>query len=143
MFNLNYEFIFKVVLSVCGVLFTTIIPLIISLAKAIKKRKEAKNEAEIAEAEADLLQTAILLIDSAETLYKDVDKALKSKGESAGPVKKETVMMKLQTYANEKQYDFDAEKWSGVIDGIVKITKNVNGRIDNATNIIRNAKVGG
>lgn len=140
--NLDYELMFKIILGVCGILFGTIIPLVISLVNAIQKRKQAKKqaveaqseteraeaEAKAAEAEADLLQTATLLIDSAETLYKEIDKTLKKecKG-SAGAVKKDSVMTKLRSYAIEKDYYFDAEKWSAAIDNIVKITKNVNG----------------
>lgn len=125
---MDHELIFKIIVSVCGVLFTSIIPLIITLVNAIRKRKDAKTEAEKAEAEADLLNTAILLIDGAEELYKNIDMELKRQGKSAGNVKKDNVMTKLKSYALDKNYPFDMDKWSEVVDNIVKFTKNVNGK---------------
>lgn len=131
MLNLDYEkilLILKIALGVCGFLATTIIPLVIKLIQANKKRKEAKTEAEQAEAEKDMLTTAILLIDGAEELYKDIDIEMKRQGKSAGSVKKDNVMTKLKSYAVDKNYLFDADKWSEVIDNIVKFTKSVNGK---------------
>ena len=140
MLNLDYEkilLILKIALGVCGFLATTIVPLVIKLVQANKKRKEAKTEAEKAEAEVDMLNTAILLIDGAESLYEDVDTVLKREQKSAHEVKKDNVMTKLQSYAIEKNYYFDADKWSEVIDNIVKFTKRVNGKTNT------NVKVGG
>lgn len=87
----------------------------------------AEAAAKTAEAEADLLKKAIDLMDAAETTYKRVDGVLKAEGgKGAGAVKKDTVMTKLQSYALENKFPFDADKWSGVVDGLVKFTKNVN-----------------
>ena len=53
---------------------------------------------------------------------------LKQRNASAGAVKKDTVMTKLQAYAMEKGYEFDAEFWSNQIDEIVALTRTVNAK---------------
>lgn len=136
---MTIETIFKVCYSAAGFL-SAAIPLVIGLIVVIKQKIKAKkaiasasSEVEKAEAEAadakattDMLNYANGLVEAAETLYRDVDIALKAKGSSAGPVKKDSVMAKLQMYAIEQGYTFDADKWSDEVDAIVKLTKNVN-----------------
>lgn len=95
--------------------------------EAEAKAKEA--EAKEMEAEADLLRLANQLVDETETLYKEVDEQLKQKtGKGAGSAKKAEVMTKMEITALKKGYPFDADKWSDIIDGIVKMTRNVNGK---------------
>lgn len=66
------------------------------------------------------------MIANAETLYSDVSSILKKEGKSAGAVKKDSVMSKLQAYAIEHGYEFDAEYWDKKVDEIVDMTKKVN-----------------
>ena len=66
------------------------------------------------------------LITNAETLYADVANLLKREGKSAGIVKKDSVMSKLQAYALERGYTFDAEYWGKKVDEIVELTRKVN-----------------
>lgn len=120
--------VLKIVSIVLGVLTGTIIPLVIKLAHVIKKRKEAETIAEKAEADKDMLEVVNQFIESAEGLYKDIDTILKERGGTSGAVKKDSVMTKLQAYAIEQGYSFDAEYWSGKIDDIVALTRQVNAK---------------
>lgn len=103
--------------------------------KAKKEAELAKTEEEKAKAEADLKaaelameQAAKSFISDAETMYKTVDELLKARGQSAGSLKKETVLAKLRTYAIEKGYTLDVSVWSDKIDELVKFTKSVNAK---------------
>jgi uncharacterized membrane protein YqiK len=103
--------------------------------KAKKAEAEAKTEAERAQAEAeraaaelDMEQAAKTFIAEAETLYKAYDDILKQRGQSAGALKKETVLAKLRTYAIEKGVSLDANEWSERVDKLVKFTKAVNSK---------------
>lgn len=104
-----------------------------SKVKAKKAAAEAKTEAEKAQAEAEhaaaeleMEQAAKLFIAEAETLYKAYDEILKQRGQSAGAMKKETVLAKLRTFAIEKGVSLDVTEWSAKIDDLVKFTKSVN-----------------
>ena len=57
-----------------------------------------------------------------------VDNILKQSGSSAGAVKKDTVMTKLQAYALDKGYEFDVAYWRNKVDEIVTLTKQVNAK---------------
>ena len=131
----------KIILSLIPIILgavTAVISFIYSF-KARKNAKEAaalaQTEAEKAKAEADLKaaelameQAAKSFISDAEILYKSVDEMLKVKGQSAGTLKKETVLAKLRTYAIEKGYTIDVSIWSKKIDELVKFTKEVNAK---------------
>ena len=114
----------------------TVLSIILSVLKlrdARKQIKEAKTEEEkaaakaaIAQANADLSDKATQLVDDAERLWKTYDSTLKASGLKSGPLKKDSVMNKLQAYAIEKNYTFDSTVWSEKVDNIVKLTKNVN-----------------
>ena len=108
-------------------LFTSI-STIIGFIKSHKAKKKATTLEQKEAAKEDMEEQAKKLISSAEEFYKSLDVVLKSNGESAGPYKKESVMSKLQSYANEKGYNFDVEYWSDKIDKIVKLTKEVNAK---------------
>lgn len=103
--------------------------------KAKKEAEAAKTEAEKAKAEADIAaanlameQAAKEFIAQAETMYGSVDAILKQKGESAGALKKETVLAKLRTYAIENGITIDVVAWTDKIDELVKFTKDVNAK---------------
>lgn len=132
---------FKLILSLIPLVFgavTSIVTVILSLkakAKAKKAAELAQTEAEKAQAEADLKAADLALehaakqfISDAEVMYKTVDELLKARGQSAGALKKETVIAKLQTYAIEQGYTLDVAVWSDKIDELVKFTKAVNAK---------------
>ena len=124
---MDYNQIIAIIGSVASFLFVTLIPSIIALVKKWKEAKAAKTEAEKEAIKNDMLNEVNKLISSAEETYKSVDTILKARGEKGcGNIKKESVMTKLQTYANQKGVEFDAEYWSKQIDGIVDMTKKVN-----------------
>lgn len=107
--------------------FLTIgIPSIVKIRKTVKNLKNAESNEKRLEALNDLQEQAKVFIEAAEIAYKEINDTLKAKGSSAGPVKKDSVMLKLQSYATEKNYTFDVEYWSEKIDELVKYTKNVN-----------------
>lgn len=120
------------ILKIVGIALTfvagTLIPCVIKLVKNGKALHEAKTEAEREAAKNDMLSTVNTLVANAEQSYKEVDAVLKQRGASAGSVKKDSVMTKLQAYALDKGYEFDAEFWSAQIDEIVSLTKTVNAK---------------
>lgn len=136
---MDIQKILKFVYAVSAFLAAAI-PLAIALWTTIKKKiKLAKelacttDEAEKAnlkaadsEATIEMLQVCNSLIDNAETLYADVANLLKREGKSAGIVKKDSVMSKLQAYALEHGHTFDADYWDKKVDEIVELTRKVN-----------------
>lgn len=137
----NLEMWIKIIYAVVGALVSGI-PLLLSLIAAIKRFHKAKTDAleatdeagklqadaEAAEAKLDLMDYAKQLITTAEETFDTVNKIMKQRGESAGPIKKEVVMAKLQSYATENGYDFDETEWSNEVDAIVQLTREVNKR---------------
>ncbi len=135
--------IIKLILTILAFTATVAVPCVIALRNAIKKRKaalealrvaqteaeKAAAEAEIASAESDMLNVMNEFIIGAEKLYGNSKGILASQGVSSGALKKDNVMTKLHSYAIEKGYSFDAEKWSEKIDKTVDMTKQVNGKL--------------
>ena len=103
-------------------LIATGVPLYFS----VKARKKANTATEKEKANADLLATAKNFISAAEVAFDGFDKMMKAQGGSAGAMKKDTVFTKLQAYALQNGYDFDATEWSEKIDELVAFTKSVN-----------------
>lgn len=97
-------------------------------ATATTEAEKAKAEAELNAAELAMEQAAKSFITEAETVYKSVDDFLKARGQSAGSLKKETVLAKLRTYAIENGITLDVNAWSDKIDELVKFTKSVNSK---------------
>lgn len=135
----NIEMILKVVYALASAIVVAIpfiIALVVNVKSKIKIRKElasviddtekAKLEATNSAATTEMLNACNQLIANAEALYADVSNILKKEGKSAGPVKKDSVMSKLQAFAIERGYDFDAAYWNEKIDEIVNLTKKVN-----------------
>lgn len=137
----NIEIILKVVYVVASAIAVAI-PLIIALIANIKKKikigkqlantideaEKAKLEAANAAATIEMLDVCDTLISKAEELYSDVSTLLKRENKSAGAVKKDSLMSKLQAYALEHGYNFDAEYWDKKIDEKVEMTKKVNAK---------------
>ena len=117
-----------IILSIVAVLVGTIIPAAVNLGKSIKARIQAETEAAKEKANADLLVHAQGFIQAAESSFESFNKLLKTQGSSAGPMKKENVLTKLQAYALQQGYEFDAEAWSAKIDEIVAFTREVNAK---------------
>lgn len=124
----NFLEILKNVGIILSFVVGTAIPFVIALVNAIKKRKAAKTEAEKEKANSDLLAVAKDLISKVETEYKDYNAFLKTRGQSAGSVKKNSVMTDLKAYAIEKGYGFDADTWSETVDKLVEFTRTVNAK---------------
>lgn len=122
---MNWSLFFDITYVVCGILLTGI-PAIIKIVYSGKKLKQAKTNEEKQAALIDLESNMKTFIEAAEIAYKDLNDVLKAKGSSAGPVKLDSVLMKLQSLANEKGYDFDREYWINKINETVALTKNVN-----------------
>ena len=120
--------IIKIILSVVAGAISVGVPSIINLIKAIKNFKNAKTQIDKEQAYRDMKDQMKVLIQAAEIAYKNVNEIMKEKGSSAGLVKKDSVMMKLQSYAVEKGYSFDSELWSNEIDKEVEFTRNVNSK---------------
>ena len=117
-----------IIISVLATLVTTLIPAGIAIGKAIKSCRAAETEAAKEKANADLLATAKGFISAAEVAFEGFDKMMKSQGGSAGAMKKDTVFTKLQAYALQNGYTFDADEWNQKIDDLVAYTKGVNAK---------------
>ena len=124
----NYVTIIVAVLAAVSTFLTTGLPAIVKFANAAKSRAAAVTEAEKRAAENDMLYHAQALIASAEQTFKSYDAVVKQQGGSAGALKKDNVMTKLQAYAMQNGYAFDAEFWSQKVDAIVAMTKEVNAK---------------
>ena len=136
---MDIQKILKIVYAASAFL-TAAIPLAITLYVTIKKKiklakdlaytideaEKVKLKAADSEARTEMLQVCNSLIANAEALYADVANLLKREGKSAGIVKKDSVMSKLQAYALERGYTFDAEYWDKKVDEIVELTRKVN-----------------
>lgn len=127
----------KEIISLCitiAVFIGTVVSFVIALIKSIKKYKTATTVAEQEAAINDMKTAAQGFIADAEKLYEDYTKQLVGTGApvttsvKSGALKKDSVMAKLSQYALEKGYVFDSEYWSGVIDQLVELTKNVNAK---------------
>ena len=125
------------IISLCAtiaVFIGTVVSFVIALGKSIKKYKTAKTIAEQEAAINDMTSAAQGFIADAEKLYEDYTKQLIGTGApvttsiKSGALKKDSVMAKLSQYALEKGYVFDSEYWSGYIDELVELTKNVNAK---------------
>ena len=125
---MNWLTILEAVIVVVSTIITTGIPAVIAFINAVKARKNAETESAREKANADLLATAKDLIASAEVMFDGFDKMMKSQGSSAGTLKKDNVMAKLQAYASQKGYEFDTTTWSENIDQLVAFTKSVNAK---------------
>lgn len=104
----------------------SMIPVVVKLVQSIKDYKAAKTEAEKERAFNDMLMQAQSLIQTAEVAFDGFNKVLKEQGSSAGAMKKDNVISKLQAYALANGYTYDAEFWSAKIDEIVAFTRKVN-----------------
>jgi hypothetical protein len=132
---------FKLIIQILAVLFTFLgsaVPLAVKLSAANKARKAAETAAEREKAVNDMLATAQGLVESAEEAFAGFDAVMKKQGSSAGAMKKDNVFTKLQTYALQRGYEFDADYWRAKIDEIVAFTRKVNAK-ENAENTNKTA----
>lgn len=121
--------IVKLILAILSIILTLVsTPTFVALTKAIKARRKAETEAAKEKANADLLATAKSFISAAEVAFEGFDRMMKAQGQSAGAMKKDNVFSKLQAYALQNGYEFNADEWSKKIDELVKFTKSVNAK---------------
>ena len=125
---MNWLNILKVLVAVVVFVIGTLVPALVALKKAWDARRTAETEAAKEKANADLLATAKSFISAAEVAFDGFDKMMKAQGSSAGAMKKDTVFTKLQAYALQNGYEFNADEWSEKIDELVKFTKAVNAK---------------
>lgn len=118
----------KLVIIIATFVIGTVIPFVIALVVAHKKRKAAKTEAERVAAEDDMKEALKGFIVEAEAAYKEYDAFMKGQQLTGGAVKKESVMTKALAYALEKGYEFNAEFIGKQIDNIVEMTRKVNAK---------------
>lgn len=126
---MNVEVIVNITAIILGALASAI-PILFKWNKARKGKNTAVSEAEKQKAYNEMLEQVNSLIAIAETSFKAFDDVLKARnGGSAGSMKKESVITKLQAFALSKGYEFDSEYWSAKIDEIVNFTKSVNSKV--------------
>ncbi len=103
-----------------------LVSMLVSFIKLAKARKDAKTKEEKEAIEEEMKTQAKEFIQAAEIAYKDVNDLLKSKGSSAGSIKLDSVLSKLQNLASEKNYSFDVTYWTNYINKEVAFSRNVN-----------------
>ena len=122
---MSIDIILKLISLGIGAILT-FIPMLIKVINTGKKLKNAKTNSEKEAAKNELRQEAINLCAAAEIAYKEINEALKAKGSSAGSIKKDSVMTKLENFAIENGKYFDKEYWNNEIDKIVSDSKLIN-----------------
>lgn len=136
--------IIKYGLALIAAVLAAFFPSFFSKLKAVRKATEEATAAnaerdeavaaldaatkQAADAQADLDLTAVMQteVQAAEKAYQTFDAVAKQNGTTCGSMKREHVLAKLQAYALNKGYNFDAEKWGAAIDAFVAVTKIVN-----------------
>lgn len=119
------------VLKIGTLLFSIAVGCCITLPKfraALAAARAAKTEQEKSDAKLKIKDALIGLIIDVEASYKSLNTALKKlgSGETAGSLKKNDVMTKLEQYCINNNYEFDKEYWSAENDKLVDMTKKVN-----------------
>lgn len=120
--------LFKIILFAVAFIVTTAIPYTVKLVSASKAKKAATSAAEKEKAHNDMIEAANGFILAAETAFKGFDSIMRQQNTTAGEMKKDNVITKLQAYALSHGYVFDAEYWSQKVDEIVAFTKKVNAK---------------
>jgi hypothetical protein len=125
---MNWGVILAIIPAVLGALASGL-PILYKWNKARKAKNTAVTEADKKQAQIEMLEQANALIMVAEETYTLFDRVMKQQNNSsAGALKKDSVLTKLQAYALSKGYEFDSEYWSAKVDEIIKFTKSVNGK---------------
>lgn len=122
---LNY---IHIILSIIVGVFGTAIPFFYKLSKSGKVALAATGELEKEKAINDMMAMVHTLVEEAEKAYNPINKMLKTNGDTAGSMKYENVFIKLQAYALQKRYEFDADYWTTQIKNIVAFTQEVNSK---------------
>lgn len=105
------------------------IPILIKWNNARKAKNNAVTDAEAKQAQLEMLEMANAFIQTAETTFSAFDTVMKAQHSgTAGALKKENVLTRLQAFALSKGFEFDSEFWSAKIDEIVSFTKSVNSK---------------
>lgn len=126
---MNLEVIIHISAIILGALASGI-PMFVKWNNARKNKNNAVNESTKKQAQIEMLEQANNFIALAETTFNSFDKVLKAQNNgSAGSLKKESVLNKLQAFAISRNYEFDSEYWSAKIDEIVSFTKSVNSKV--------------
>ena len=125
---MNWLNIIQIILSIIVGIFGTAIPFLYKLSKSVKNVKNASTELEKEKATNDMIAMVNTLVAESEKAYNAIDKVLKANGDTAGAMKFENVFIKLQAYALQQGYEFDAEYWTTQIKNIVAFTQEVNSK---------------
>lgn len=125
---MNLEVVIHLLAIILGAISAGV-PILVKWNKARKAKINAVGEAEKQKAQNEMLEQANNFIALAEDTFKSFDEVLKARNNgSAGSMKKESVLNKLQAFALSRGYEYDSEYWSKKIDEIVKFTKSVNSK---------------
>lgn len=122
---MNIDKIFTIVYYSIALLFI-VISIVSAVISWLKARKAAKTAEEKSILDKKMEAKALELIGEAEIVFKEVNTLLKQKGDTAGPLKHESVMNKLNQYSNEIGATFDISYWTERVKELVKFTRGVN-----------------
>lgn len=118
----------ETIVAIVATLLTSLVPTALALAKAIKAKKTAQTEAEHERAKNAITAEIKRLVQDAEVSFKSIDALLKQRGESAGQMKKKSVVSDLKAFCLENGYAWDGAAMDEQIEAEVAFTKAVNGK---------------
>lgn len=133
------EWIKNILVGVFGLISLITTPLAIAKSEKVKKETSAKAEAEqslteaktvITEAEAtlDLIGKMEEYACSTEHGFETFDKVAKANGGKCSVMKKEWLLMKLQSYAMRMGYRFDLDEWERRLEAFIGRTMEINSK---------------
>lgn len=133
------EWIKNILVGVFGVLSLITTPLVFLKNEKIKKEATAKAEVEhslieaktvVTEAEAtlDLMGKMEEYACSTEHGFETFDKVAKANGGKCSVMKKEWLLMKLQSYAMRMGYRFNLEEWEARLEAFIGRTMEINSK---------------
>lgn len=118
----------ETIIAIVATLLTSLVPTVLALAKAIKAKKAAQTEAELERAKNAITAEIKRLVEEAEISFKSIDAMLKQRNESAGTMKKKSVVSDLKAFCLENGYAWDDAAMNEQIEAAVAFTKAVNAK---------------
>ena len=122
---MNIDTVFSVIYYGIALVFI-IISIVSAVINWLKARKVAKTAEEKSALDKQMEAKALELIGEAEVKFKKLNDLLKLQGDTAGPLKHENVINKLQEYATSISANFDLTYWTERVKELVAFTRGVN-----------------
>lgn len=111
-----------ILLSIIAAIFVVmVVSSLVTILRLLKKASSAATVADEEEAKSAILSEAMKLVGNTEKLYSSVNTLLKGQCQTAGSLKKDSVMSKLKSFAIDNGYAYDEEYADSVVESIVEL----------------------